>query len=178
MRRFIVILAVVAAFWPARANALTVRDIVELSHAGLGEETLLALIEVDPSVFPIDTATLKSLKAAGVSERVIVAMVRSARPAPLPADPFFPADAAPQTSEPQVVVIDHHDPAPQVSEVQVAVPVYIPIIRHVRDHDNDHHNDNNDDRRGSADREEHHKKAEPVYWGWGGKLRPDAWQPR
>jgi hypothetical protein len=20
-------------------------------------------------------------------------------------------------------------------------------------------------------------KREPVYWGWGGKLRPDAWQP-
>jgi hypothetical protein len=20
-------------------------------------------------------------------------------------------------------------------------------------------------------------KAEPVYWGWGGKLRPDAWNP-
>jgi hypothetical protein len=20
--------------------------------------------------------------------------------------------------------------------------------------------------------------AKPVYWGWGGKLRPDAWQPR
>jgi hypothetical protein len=185
MRRFIVILAFVAAFWPARANALTVRDIVELSRAGLGEETLLALIEVDPSVFPIDTATLKSLKAAGVTERVIVAMVRSARPVPLLPDPFQPADMAPQTSvspqtsEPQVVVIDHYDPAPQVREVQIAVPVYIPIVRHVRDRDNDHHNDNNDDRRGSADREERHKKgAEPVYWGWGGKLRPDAWQPR
>jgi hypothetical protein len=173
MRRLIVIFAVVAAFWPARAHALTLRDIVELSRAGLGEETLLALIEVDPSVFPIDTATLKSLKAAGVSERVIVAMVRSARPAPLPADVSPAQDAPLEAPEPQVVVIDHHDSAPQVREVPVAVPVYIPVVRHVRDRD-DH-----DDRRGSADRDGHHKKAaEPVYWGWGGKLRPDAWQPK
>jgi hypothetical protein len=179
MRRLIIVLAVVAAFSPARANALTLRDIVELSRAGLGEETLLALIEVDPSVFPIDTATLKSLKAAGVSERVIVAMVRSARPTPLPADLTPAADFPVQPPEPQVVVIDHHDSAPQVREVPVAVPVYIPVVRHVRDHDNDRHNDNNDDRRGSADRDGHHSKpAEPVYWGWGGKLRPDAWQPK
>jgi hypothetical protein len=179
MRRLIVILAVVAAFWPARANALTVRDIVELSRAGLGEETLLALIEVDPSVFPIDTATLKSLKAAGVSERVIVAMVRSARPTPVPADLAPATDVPRQAPEPQVVVIDHHDSAPQVREVPVAVPVYIPIVRHLRDHDNDRHNDNNDDRRGSTDRDGRHTKpAEPVYWGWGGKLRPDAWQPK
>jgi hypothetical protein len=179
MRRLLVIFAVVAAFWPVRANALTVRDIVELSRAGLGEETLLALIEVDPSVFPIDTATLKSLKAAGVSERVIVAMVRSARPQPIPADLAPDTDVPVQTPEPQVVVIDHQDSAPQIREVPVAVPVYIPVVRHVRHHDNDRHNDNNDDRRRSADRDGHNKKAaEPVYWGWGGKLRPDAWQPK
>jgi hypothetical protein len=179
MRRLIMVLAVVAAFSPARANALTLRDIMELSRAGLGEETLLALIEVDPSVFPIDTATLKSLKAAGVSERVIVAMVRSARPTPLPADLTPAQDYPVQAPEPQVVVIDHHDSAPQIREVPVAVPVYIPVVRHVRDHDNDRQNDNHDDRRGSTDRDGHHSKpAEPVYWGWGGKLRPDAWQPK
>jgi hypothetical protein len=178
IRRLILILAVMAAFWPATANALTVRDIVELSRAGLGEETLLALIEVDPSVFPIDTATLKSLKAAGVSERVIAAMIRSARPAPLPAD-VAPVQEVPlETPQPQVVVIDHHDPAPQVREVPVAVPVYIPVVQHVRHRDNDHHGDSHDRGR-SADRDRHHRtRAEPVYWGWGGKLRPDAWQPK
>src|SRR5204863_6365215 len=79
---------------PARADALTVRDIVELTRAGLGEEVLLALIEIDRSIFPIDAASIKQLKVDGVSERVIVAMVRSGRevpseqvtpdPAPLP----------------------------------------------------------------------------------------------
>src|SRR3954465_9389836 len=120
MRRLISAFAAVAAlllFVPVSASALTVRDIVELSRAGLGEETLLALIEVDPSVFPIDTATLKSLKAAGVSERVIVAMVRSARVQPqAPSSDYGPQTQLPaQPVEPQVVVV--HDAAPTVQEV-------------------------------------------------------------
>jgi hypothetical protein len=171
MRRLIFVFAVAAAFWPVRASALTVRDILELSRAGLGEETLLALIEVDPSVFPIDTATLKSLKAAGVSERVIVAMVRSARSTPLVTEQP-PVAEPPQMPEPQVIVIDHHDTPPaEIREVPVAVPVYIPVVTHQRDRD--------DDGRDSADRKDRHRKPpEPVYWGFGGKLRPDAWQPR
>lgn len=167
MRRLIFVLAAVAAFFPVRADALTVRDILELSRAGLGEETLLALIEVDPSVFPIDTGTLKSLKAAGVSERVIVAMVRSARIQAL-TTPLL-AEPAPQLREPQVVVIDHHDSAPQVREVPVAFPVYIPV-GHTRRYDD---GDSRADHSGTRP-----KAPEPVYWGWGGKLRPDAWQPK
>jgi hypothetical protein len=178
MRRLLIILAAVAAFSPARAYALTVRDVVELSRAGLGEETLLALIEVDPSVFPIDTATLKSLKAAGVSERVIVAMVRSARSAPAVSGALPDAEPAPQLPPPQVIVVDHHDAAPQIREVPVAVPVYIPIVR-TRDGDRIRDRDDGDARGPNADRSRTHAKdREPVYWGWGGKLRPDAWQPR
>ena len=63
----------------AKAEALTVRDVVELSKAGLGDDVLLALIEVDRTVFTIDTPTLKMLKDAGVSEPVIIAMIRSGR---------------------------------------------------------------------------------------------------
>jgi len=168
MRRLVFgfVFAGVASCVPVAVQALTVRDIVELSRAGLTEDTLLALIEVDPSVFPIDSTTLKSLKAAGVSERVIIAMVRSARtPAPSP-EPVAVTEAPPPPPQPQVVVVEHHDPAPQVREVHVAIPVYIPVNRHRRDHD-----DRNDSRRRAKD-------AEPVYWGFGGKLRPDAWQPK
>ena len=170
MRRLIFVFAAAAAFAPVGAQALTVRDIVELSRAGLGEETLLALIEVDPSVFPIDTATLKSLKDAGVSERVIVAMVRSARtPAPV-AEPLAVAEAPAAAPQPQVVVLDHHDAAPQVREVPVAVPIYIPVSRHRRDY-----GDRGEVRDDSGKRR---RNPEPVYWGFGGKLRPDAWQPK
>src|SRR5690242_19424607 len=76
-----------------RAEALSVRDVIELSKAGLGEEVLLALIEVDPSIFAIDAATLKQLKSAGVPDRVIVAMIKSgrtSRPDPPPAQESQP----------------------------------------------------------------------------------------
>ena len=159
---------------PSRASALTVRDVIELTRAGLGDEILLALIDVDPSVFPIDSATLKELKEAGVSERVIIAMIRSARlpvvtPQPLAVERPV---AAP---EPQVVVIEHHEP-PQVREVEVpvAVPVYIPVATRGH-HGSVHDRSGADHRSDSAD--QRGKRSEPVYWGTSGKLRPDAWQP-
>lgn len=165
---------------PARADALTVRDVIELTRAGLGDEILLALIDVDPSVFPIDTATLKRLKESGVSERVILAMVRSARtPAPPPEPVAVAAEPVP-APEPQVVVIEHHD-APQVREVPVAVPVYIPFVTQRARHRSVHQDSELArafDR--TADGLAHRvpeKRPEPVYWGFGGKLRPDAWQP-
>jgi hypothetical protein len=150
------------------AAALTVRDVMELTRAGLGDEILLALIDVDPSVFPIDAATLKKLKDAGVSERVIIAMIRSARmPMPAPEPLAAPIEQPAPAPQPQVVVIEHHD-APEVREVPVAVPVYIPVAVNGR------HRADRVDRDDDLSRR---KTAEPVYWGFGGKLRPDAWQP-
>ncbi len=187
MRRIALLVVVpLLSLLPARADALTVRDILELTRAGLGEEILLTLIDVDRSVFPIDTATLKRLKEAGVSERVILAMIRSARmPAPVP-EPIAAVEPAP-APEPQVIVIEHHDP-PQIREVPVAVPVYVPVVRR-----NGHQGSiagrqqfvhesfappSELDRFGGASvHTQPVKPAEPVYWGSGGKLRPDAWQP-
>ena len=132
MRRLVYVFVALLAMSAARAEALTIRDVVELTRAGLGDDVLLALIEVDPSVFPIDTETLKYLKESGVSQRVIVAMVRSARtpPPPVAPEPFI-TQVAPQAPEPQVVVIDHHEPE-RVREVPVAVPVYIPVVQRSR----------------------------------------------
>jgi hypothetical protein len=187
MRRIALLVVVpLLSLFPARADALTVRDILELTRAGLGEEILLTLIDVDRSVFPIDTATLKRLKEAGVSERVILAMIRSARmPAPMP-EPIAVAEPAP-APEPQVIVIDHHDP-PQIREVPVAVPIYVPFIRRaVRRSSVAGRQDfvqesfappsELDRFAGASVHTPPVKPAEPVYWGFGGKLRPDAWQP-
>ena len=187
MRRIAPLLITLAlTFVPAPADALTVRDVIELTRAGLGEEVLLALIEVDRSIFPIDTATIKELKANRVSERVIEAMVRSGREVP-PAEPAIEEAAPPVAPQPQVIVIEHRAP-PEVREVvhevPVAVPVYIPVTttRSVRGRVNDGAN-------GipiSSDRwiAEHMpqqqtpvRHKEPEYWGFGGKLRPDAWKP-
>jgi hypothetical protein len=171
MRRFMYVLVVLGVLVPLRADALTLRDLVELTRAGLGDDVLLALIEVDRPVFSIDADTLKSLKAAGVSERVIVAVVRSGRtPPPVPPTPIV-VEPAPQP-EPQVVVIDHRDREPRVREVPVAVPVYIPVVVRDRDRQRDRDRGSDDPRLRPA------PPKEPVYWGWGGKRRPDAWKDK
>ena len=187
MRR--VILAVVFTVFavPATAQTLTTKEIVELTKAGLAEEVLLALIEVHRSVFPIDRETLKMLKAEGVRDNVVVAMIRSGRD-PIPAPPPPPPQPTPSVivdrgdgtpeliikdrapEQTRVVVVEEREeprverrsPAyeERIREVPVAVPVYVPVPtrRHV-------------------ERPVPPKKQEPVYWGFGGKLRPDAWKP-
>src|SRR3954470_11503334 len=106
-RRTVIACVAVMALAAGRAEAVTVRDIIELSKAGLSDSVLVALIEVDRTVFTLDTPTLKQLRAAEVSDAVIIAMIRSGRSTPPPvAQPVVQAPA-----EPQVVVIDHHDPA-------------------------------------------------------------------
>jgi hypothetical protein len=180
MRRIMLLVLVpLLSLLPARADALTVRDILELTRAGLGEEILLTLIDVDRSVFPIDTATLKRLKDAGVSERVILAMIRSARmPVPIP-EPSTVVEPAP-APEPQVIVIEHHD-QPQIREVPVAVPIYVPFVRRAVHHDSVPESFAPPSELDRLGRASVHPRpvapAEPVYWGFGGKLRPDAWQP-
>jgi hypothetical protein len=184
MRRLILLLVVALPLIPARVDALTLREVIELSRAGLGDDVLIALIEVEKSVFAIDHETIKSLKAEGLSERVMIAMIKSGRTAPAPQS----AAAVPATpAPPQVVVVEHRSPEyeePRVREVAVpvAVPVYItvpvratssrrvrrelvPLAPHQQPNLPIHL------------QPERPKKAEPVYWGWGGKLRPDAWKP-
>ena len=76
LRRTAFTLLTVFALAAGRAEAVTIRDVIELTKAGLSDQVLLALIEVDRSVFTIDTATLKQLKEAGVSDAVIVALIQ------------------------------------------------------------------------------------------------------
>jgi len=111
VRRTVLVCIAVLALTAGRAYAVSVRDVIELSKAGLSEPVLLALIEVDRSVFAIDPATLKELKAAGVSDAVIIAMIHSGRDTPAPVEAPAPAVAAEPAAppQPQVVVLDHHD---------------------------------------------------------------------
>jgi hypothetical protein len=185
MRRLLLIGVIVAAL-AGSAEALTLQDVIELSRAGLGEDVLLALIEVDRRVFAIDTATLKRLKAAGVSERVIAALVRSGRE--IPVEPPLPPteEQHPASPAPQVVVVDHHDhPVERIREVPVAVPVYVPVFVGSRRPwiDGTHPSSTflpfqtGPFQTAPLTHPAEPRKREPVYWGWGGKLRPDAWQP-
>ena len=185
-------------FAAGRADAVSAKDIIDLSRAGLGEAVLLALVEVDGGVFTIDNATLRELKAAGVTEKVIEAMVRSgrSRPGPRP-EPQPPIEADPPPA-PQVIVVEHEPPV--VQQLVVPVPVYVPVGSSIRARG---HLVNQPKGRlvqqpfgqlvqPSAEQLrwfgmpvstfapaqlQPRPPAPPVYWGWGGKPRPDAWTP-
>ena len=188
-RRTVFAFLIAAAVAAGRAEAVTIRDLIELTRAGLSEQVLLALIEVDRGVFTIDTPTLKQLKEAGVSEAVIVALIRSGRtpPAQQP-EPLPPPEYTSAAREPEVIVIDHHDepvaaPAPVAVPYPVAVPVYVAVpSRSTRRHPG---NDTVTTTfstdvgvvKARVPLPANCVKAEPVYWGFGGKLRPGSWQP-
>ena len=187
MRRFILFLVLAVLFPALPAGALTLREIIELRRAGLGDDVLVALIEVEKPVFAIDHETIKSLKAEGISERVMIAMIKSGRTPPPAAPVPAPAEAA-AMPQPQIIVVEHRaaeQDEPRVREVAVpvAVPVYIPVqsppvrrsrSRHVVERPLAPHQQPN---LPIHLQPAPPRKAEPVYWGWGGKLRPDAWKP-
>jgi hypothetical protein len=131
MRRLTLLLVLALVAGAARAEAITIAEIIELSKTGLSDEVLLALVEIENRVFPVDPETVKALKGGGVSERVIAAIVRHGRAKPLePVIPAVPAspDMPPPPPQPQVVVIEHREPrVERVREVPVAVPVYVPV---------------------------------------------------
>ena len=161
-------------------SALTIRDIIELSRSGLKDEVLLALIEVAGGVYPTDTETLKALQEAGVSERVMVALIRSGREKG--EEPLRVAVVEePPPQAPPVVVIEHRDSPSQ--QVVVPVPVYVPVyparVRGRRDAAPPVVETYVPFQSGQPAARPVEEAKRPVYWGFGGKLRPDAWgQPR
>jgi hypothetical protein len=64
---------------PAAASAVTVEQIVALTHSGVTDAVILALIDRDKTIFPLEAEQLVALKAEGVSEPVILAMLSSGR---------------------------------------------------------------------------------------------------
>jgi hypothetical protein len=182
MRRLAVLLIVIVALLlPARADALTLKQIVELHKAGLGDEVLVALIEVNSIIYTLEAGTLRDLKDDGLSDQVLIAIINSGRrnlPAPAPV-----AEPQPQPAPP-VVIIEHHAPAPQpqvpqiiVQQVPVYVPVAVPQVRTRHAPVQRVVTPASPFYVGQVREAEPRKAPEPVYWGFGGKLRPDAWQP-
>jgi outer membrane biosynthesis protein TonB len=182
-------MSVVMLLAPARADAVTVHDLIELSHEGLSDPILIALIDVDHTVFTLDAATVKQLKQSGVSDAVILAMIRSGRTSPAPAappnaDPTEVPEPVSQTQEPAP------QPPPALGEVQprapeyvpvpvpVAVPVFVPTLRQRPEYVRTTvQADDGSDVNVKVPLAPNCTKGEPVYWGFGGKLRPNSWAP-
>ncbi len=163
-----------------QVSAVSVRDIVELSRAGLGDEVILALIDVDPVQYDLDAQRVLELKDAGVSERVLAAMLRSGRSAPPVVTPVPPASGPARPARPMT---DRLAPALTIW------PVFQTVLRSpapLRQFGND------------ARSTQSPRPAPfgaglfftpllvtrpvappppPVYWGWGGQRRPYTWDP-
>lgn len=166
MRRFLLVFVLLCG--PvARAEAVTLSDLLDLSKQGLSDDLLIALVEADKSVFHLSAADVRLLKHQGLSDRLLIHLLKTpslrhdTQPVLVAAD-ARPAPAA-QPAPERIVIVDRVETVP--------VPVYVPVIMPSRDHDRD---DRDHD---GADDERRRRRPEPVYWGYGGKLRPDAWTP-
>jgi hypothetical protein len=77
--RVVVFSAVSMLAWPVAAADLTTHDLVALHRAGLGDEVLVALVEADGGPFHLSHAEILDLRAEGLSDRVLAAMIRAGR---------------------------------------------------------------------------------------------------
>jgi hypothetical protein len=181
IRHTVLAVAVVCGLAPS-AYPVTLHDIVALTNAGLSDDIIVALLEADPTIFSLDAQKLMELRGQGVSERVLIEMLRSGRqtvPAPIEPVPVAadPPVSYPQQQAPQVVIIDHQEPS--AGPFYVPFPIFVPTVRTFqapRSHATVEGQLGfgrfiNDGTR----REPPVPPQEPVYWGWGGKRRPDTW---
>jgi hypothetical protein len=119
------------------AYAVSMHDLVALSKAGLGDEVLVALIEADGTVFNLDGPKILELRAQGLSERVITAMIRnglrentpSPLPEPVPPPPVpQPTAAAGTAQDPYFVVIGEKPPEPTPPPAPLYVVPWVPWV--------------------------------------------------
>ena len=96
----IVGLALLAAFAMAQ-TAMTNEQVIKMAKAGLPEDTILVAINGQPGNFTTNADALIALKSAGVTDKVIGAMIAkasgSSAPAAAPAGAVAPAGAGPVT---------------------------------------------------------------------------------
>ena len=173
-----------------RAAAVTLRDVVELSRAGLDPQVVIALIEVNDFVYDLDARRLLELKEAGIADRVLVALLRSGRErGSLPVPARTPSRATPTFDEPRAVVRRGPEAPPQPSRPRqtqttvVQVPVMVPtgplfsrVTQSVAATPQDPAVFNSFNARfPHAVGRSTASGSDRRYWGWGGQLRPGAW---
>lgn len=153
----VLLLAVLLIPGVARAGDLTLRDVIELHRAGLGEDLLIAVIEADGGPFKLTHAEILDLKSDGLSERVITALVRTGtRRGAVVADGSgltAPVDAAP------AVIVEQ--------DVTQIAPTTVVVVETDSTHDGSlrgsrHRHD--DDRRGRDGERARQLQTPPATW--------------
>jgi hypothetical protein len=87
---------------PNIARPISNNDISEMAGAGLPPEVLIAKIKSSACDFDTSPAALKNLKAAGVSDKVILAMIEAPVGLPRPSPPVTAPDPATSSPSPSV----------------------------------------------------------------------------
>ncbi len=149
LTRSLIALTVCGVLAPEVASAVTVDEVVELSKAGVSEAVILALIDRDRTIFTIDAEQILALHRDGVTDRIIVAMLKSGRQegedaARADAATNAAAIAAALSPVPEVAYVGHGPDVPNASHssnfsdplipgvipVPYAVPYIAPSLRH------------------------------------------------
>ena len=176
----------VIALTGAQVRAITLKDIVELSQAGIGEVVLIELIKMDDIAYPLTPSRLRALKGAGVSDQVLVALLRSGRSA----DGHLPAPLQRDESR-RTTRSDGCRPRTRAACESVVTRVVLVPTRPVRGIGGRQRapgprtslgfggvsglsslSTRTTQTTGTVATPIH---REPVYWGWGGKKRPGSW---
>ena len=126
---------------PAAASAVTIDEVVALSKSGVSEEVIVAVIERDQTLFTMSPALLMKLQRDGLSDRVLLALIKSGRPSepPPPVSPAAPVTAS-VPPPPAIAVVGHGPQPPNASESEliaadatqgpplpVPPPVFVPV---------------------------------------------------
>jgi len=183
--RVLLALVIVAGPLAGRASAVTIKELLDYKGR-LSDDVLIALIESDGSVFHLSISDVASLRDKGLSDRVIIAMLKTAHrngPPPATAPAPTPAPDVAQTEPPTDVIdapLDRPDqmygmqePPPEMPVSQPSAPTvvpvqppdqvveYVPYPVYVPV---------------AVPVKQHPAPApQPQYWGWGGQRRPDSW---
>jgi len=148
-----------------QAQQETIQELLDLKAAGMPDDILIGLFESHGTVFSLTADDLIYLRWYGLSDRVLLAMLNTRRPSP--PSPVEPVPPVAQTDDVRrdPVVVHVEQQVTQTVEVQperssrayvVHVPVAVPV---------------------AVPRVESRPDPTPVYWGFGGKRRPDSWDP-
>ncbi len=99
--RINMLLVVLIAGTAFAQSALNNESITKMAKAGLGDDVIVPMIKGQPGSYAIDPDTVIQLKSAGISEKVIGAMVEknASNSAPTTTPTVVPAKAAPLVDE-------------------------------------------------------------------------------
>ena len=143
MRRFLLMLVLLVCI-PATASAVTIDEIVALSKSGVSEQVIVAVIERDQTLFTLPPALIMKLQREGLSDRILLALIKSGHPNEPPAPALAPSAVMPPAAPPPpaVTVVGHGPELPNTltadatpywnlpvapSPMVIPVPVVVPV---------------------------------------------------